>query len=95
MNSSNINNWLNSLNEFQEGISLIIFGSLVFIIAKFIHKDYTNDGYKPFKPFRRKGKSQSEDNLFIITYIKSLGGIYVGIGIVLFGVYKIFKYLFL
>ncbi|EOR29980.1 hypothetical protein L100_08259 [Elizabethkingia meningoseptica ATCC 13253 = NBRC 12535] len=64
MNINNINNWLNSLNEFQEGLSLIIFGCLVFVISKFLHKDYTHDGYKPFKSFRRKNKSQSEDNFF-------------------------------
>ncbi|AQX04294.1 hypothetical protein ATB99_03495 [Elizabethkingia meningoseptica] len=94
MNINNINNWLNSLNEFQEGLSLIIFGCLVFVISKFLHKDYTHDGYKPFKSFRRKNKSQSEDNFFIIMYIRSLGGIYTGIGITLFGLYKILKYFF-
>ncbi|ATL43602.1 hypothetical protein CQS02_09995 [Elizabethkingia miricola] len=94
MNNNNIDNWLNNLNEFQEGLVLILFGVIVFFVARYIHKDFNNEGYKPFKPFRRKNKSQSEDNFIIIMYMRSFWSIYIGLFIILFGVYKIFRYFF-
>ncbi|AQX83809.1 hypothetical protein I6H88_12215 [Elizabethkingia bruuniana] len=92
--NNNIDNWLNGLNEFQEGLTLISFGVIILIISKFIHKDLNNEGYKPFKPFRRKNKSQSEDNFFIIMYMRSFWGIYIGLFIILFGIYKSLRYFF-
>ena len=32
MNNNNIDNWLNNLNEFQEGLVLILFGVIVFLL---------------------------------------------------------------
>ena len=42
----------------------------------------------------KKNKSQSEDNFIIIMYMRSFWSIYIGLFIILFGVYKIFRYFF-
>lgn len=84
--------WLNNLNDIQIGIFLLIFGIGFIFFFKFLHSKWKDVGYKPFKPFRREGKTQSEDNFVIIMYMRTLIGIYVEYIIVFFGLLKILTY---
>lgn len=90
---ANLNQWLNGMNAWQEGLLLMVFGLVVFVLSKYFHKDWKDSGYKPFKSFRRKEKTQSEDNFVIIMYMRTLLGIYVGYLIILLGLLKILFHL--
>ena len=90
---SNFDIWIdNNLNDFQIGIGIMLLGIGFSLISKYLHKQYTNEGYRWFRPFRREEKTQSEDNIFIIMYTRTLLGIYVGFVIVLMGIAKILNY---
>ncbi|RST26138.1 hypothetical protein [Chryseobacterium lacus] len=89
---SDIDVWINELNTFQIGIFLILFGIVFTIYFKFLHKTWKKEGYRLFKPFRREGKTQSEDNFVIIMYTRTLLGIYGGYLIILFGFFKILSH---
>lgn len=93
LSQSDFNQWLNNMNGFQEGLLLITVGAIVTILSKYFHKDWKDQGYKPFKPFRREGKTQSEDNFVIIMHTRTLVGIYAGYIIILFGIFKILQHL--
>lgn len=80
--------WYSNLNDLQQGICFTIFGLMIVLLSRYFHKSYKGEGYKPFKSFRREGKTQSEDNFFIIMFMRSLIGIYVGYIIVFFGILK-------
>ena len=84
-----IKNWLDNLNGIEEGIFLIIFGITITIYSYNLYKIWKKEGYKPFRPFRREGKTQSEDNFVIIMHMKTLFGIYMGIIVCIFGIYKL------
>lgn len=84
--------WLDNLNDIQIGIFLLAFGIGFVFFFRFLHSKWKNMGYKPFKPFRRDNKTQSEDNFVIIMYIRTLIGIYIGYIIIFFGVLKIFSH---
>jgi len=90
--TNSLSSWIDNMNGFNQGILLMLFGLLFTLLMIFIHKKFNKDGYKMFLPFRRKGKSQSEDNFFILCYIQSLCGIIIGIIITLLGFYKIVIY---
>ncbi len=92
LSQSDINQWLNNMNGFQEGLLLITVGALVTILSKYFHKDWKDQGYRPFKSFRRKDKTQSEDNFVIIMYTRTLLGIYGGYIIISFGIFKILQH---
>lgn len=83
---------INNLDNFQGGILVIIFGILFVLYSKYIHKKYQNQGYKPFKSFRREGKDQIDDTMFVLLYWRSLVGIYMGYLIVLGGIISIISY---
>lgn len=84
-----IENWLNNLDGTSEGIFLIIFGMTLSLFSYRLYKFWKKEGYKPFRPFRREGKTQSEDNYVIIMHMRTLLGIYAGIIVIIFGVYKL------
>jgi len=88
----NIRIWLDNLNGSNEGFFLIFFGICITLYSKFLHKLWKKEGYKPFRSFRREGKTQSEDNYVIIMHMRTLLGIYVGIIVIIFGIYKLFVY---
>jgi len=85
-------NWINGLNNLQIGFVLVLFGLLFTLYFKYLHKPWKKEGYKPFKPFRRQGKTQSEDNFVIVMYMRTLLGIYGGFLIVFLGILKILTY---
>jgi hypothetical protein len=87
-----INFKLNNLNRLQGGVFMIIFGFVFTLAFRYFHKKYQNEGYKPFKPFRREGKTQVEDSLFIFLYMRSLVGVYIGYLIILGGIICIIAY---
>ena len=84
--------WLNNLNDIQIGVFLLIFGIGFIFFFRFLHSKWKGVGYKPFKPFRREGKTQSEDNFVIIMYMRTLIGVYVGYIIIFFGILKILSH---
>lgn len=83
---------LNNLNRLQGGLLMIAMGLLFIIIFTRFHKEYQNQGYKLFKPFRRKGKTQAEDGLFIILYVRSLLGVFAGYLLIIGGIISIVAY---
>ena len=89
---NDFDNWINGLNNLQIGFVLVSFGLLFTLYFQYLHKPWKKEGYKPFEPFRREGKTQSEDNFVIIMYMRTLLGIYGGFLIVLFGTLKILTY---
>lgn len=89
---SYLNQWLNNMNGLQEGLLLIAFGAIVSLLSRYFHKDWKGQGYKPFKSFRREGKTQSEDNFLIVMYMRTLLGTYMGYIIILFGLFKILSH---
>lgn len=92
MEKKNIDSWLDNLNDIQIGFFLILFGIVFIIFFKHLHSKWKKEGYKPFKPYRREGKTQQEDNFVIIMHMRTLLGIYVGYIVVLFGILKIFSH---
>lgn len=89
---SSLNQWLNNMNGLEEGLLLITFGAIVSFLSRYFHKDWKGQGYRPFKSFRREGKTQSEDNFLIVMYMRTLLGTYIGYIIILFGLYKILQH---
>ena len=86
----NIENWKNM----EIGIIYIAFGALLSFYCSHIHKKYKNKGYRLFQVFRRPDKSQSEDNIFIILYVRSVLGIYAGYGFMVAGIFLLIDHLF-
>lgn len=90
---SNFDIWIDqNLNDLGIGLLFICVGIISAVFGKYIHKKYQGQGYKLFRPFRREGKTQEEDNFFAIMFLRSLGVIIFGSGFVLFGLYKIFEH---
>ena len=81
--------WIDNLNGSNEGLFLIFFGLSITLYSKYLYKIWKKEGYKPFRSFRREGKTQSEDNFVIIMHMRTLLGIFVGISVILFGIYKL------
>jgi len=86
-----ISNWLDNLNNNEFSIFLILFGIFFTACFHYLHKTWKKEGYKPFKNFRRKDKTQSEDNYVIIMHMRTLLGFYVGILIILLGLFMLIK----
>lgn len=91
MENNKFDTWINNSENYELGIFLILFGIVFSISHYYFHQSWNKEGYKLFKPFRRKDKSQTEDNYLIIMHSRTLFGIYVGIIIMIFGIYTIFK----
>lgn len=85
-----MDNW----NKLEIGVVYIVFGVLFAFYCSQIHKKYKNKGYKLFQGFRRPEKSQSEDNIFIMMYARSLFGIYAGYGFIAVGILFVTDHLF-
>ncbi len=83
---------LNNLNRLQSGILIIIVGIIFVVVSKYFHKDYKNQGFKPFKPFRREGKTKSEDYMFTMFYYRTLFSIYLGYFVIICGIIYIVAY---
>ena len=83
---------LNNLDRLESGVLMIAFGIVFSIIFKNFHKGYKNEGYKLFRPFRREGKTQSEDGLFLFLFWRSFIGIFMGIFIAIGGIVSIICY---
>ena len=81
--------WIDNLNGSNEGLFLIFFGVAITLYSKYLYKIWKKEGYKPFRSFRREGKTQSEDNFVIIMHMRTLLGIFVGISVILFVIYKL------
>ncbi len=84
-----IRNWLDNMGEAESGIFLILFGIAFSIFSYYLHNSWKKEGYKPFRPFRREGKTQSEDNFVIVMHTRTLLGIFMGIITCIFGIYKL------
>jgi uncharacterized membrane protein HdeD (DUF308 family) len=83
---------LDNLNRLQGGILTIVVGIIFVIVSKYFHKNYKNQGFKPFKPFRREGKTKSEDYLFTMFYYRTLFSIYLGYFVIIAGIICIIAY---
>lgn len=83
--------WLDNLKGTELGFFLILFGILFSLFFYWLHNFWKKEGYKPFRPFRRDGRTQSEDNYVIIMHMRTLVGIFIGIIVAIFGVYKLFS----
>jgi len=83
---------LNNLNRLQGGLVLVVFGIIFTIVFKYFHKSYQNEGFRPFQPFRREGKTEAEDALFVFLYMRSLIGVYLGYSFIISGVICIVAY---
>ena len=77
---------LNNLNRFEQGLFVITLG-IIFVIAstRFHKRKYQDVDVKPFKSIKIEGKSDSENNLFIMFYYRSLFSIYLGYFLVICG----------
>ena len=85
-----MNNWIDkNLNDLGVGICLIIFGFLFSAYGKFLYNKIKKKGYKPFKI---DSKTSFEDSFSMIVYIRILGTIFIGIGIIFLGILKFFSY---
>ncbi len=84
-------NWINeNLNNLGIGILILLVGLLMVIVGKILHKRYNK--YKLFKPFKREGKTEAQDNFYVIMHTRTLISIYFGYGFIMFGLYKILQH---
>ena len=89
---SNFDLWIDHhMNNSMIGIVIIFIGILLSLLGVLIHRRYSGKGYIPFKPFRREGKTLTEDNLFVVLYYRSLGAILIGLLLIFLGILKIFN----
>lgn len=84
-------NWINeNLSNLGIGILIFLVGLLMIIIGKILHKKYNK--FKLFKPFKRDGKTQAQDNFYVIMHTRTLIVIYFGYGFIAFSLYKILQH---
>lgn len=57
-----------NLNDLGIGLLFVFVGLFCIFLGNFIHKKYQGQGYKIFRPFKREGKTQEENNFFVINY---------------------------